>query len=228
MTADLAEEHSTSTLATERLDAETQERIRLEKELTDLQSKNRSLQQSSERLEMELLYARSDLNGMNSEEDEDGEADGGVYKQRYERVARELEFTRRRLQQQHEDDLEQLVGLKKQLEKKLADAYEEVEEQRQVVGQWKRKVQKLNAETNDLRLLLEEQNARNNLLEKKQRKFDSEAQLLHDELRQEKATKERFAREKEVVLAEKYTMENNLAVSRRATIFSFVSANGGC
>lgn len=211
MTADLAEEHSTSTLATERLDAETQERIRLEREVTELQTKNRGLQQSSERLEMELLYARSDLNGL-SEEDEDGEADGGVYKQRYERVARELEFTRRRLQQQHEDDLEQLVGLKKQLEKKLSDAYEEVEEQRQVVGQWKRKVQKLNAETNDLRLLLEEQNARNNLLEKKQRKFDSEAQLLHDELRQEKQAKERLSREKEIVLAEKYTFENNLAV----------------
>lgn len=52
----------------------------------------------------------------------------------------------------------------------LADAFEEVEEQRQVVGQWKRKVQKLTAETNDLRLLLEEQNSRNHLLEKKQRK----------------------------------------------------------
>jgi len=52
----------------------------------------------------------------------------------------------------------------------LADAFEEVEEQRQVVGQWKRKVQKLTAETNDLRLLLEEQSSRNNLLEKKQRK----------------------------------------------------------
>lgn len=52
----------------------------------------------------------------------------------------------------------------------LADAFEEVEEQRQVVGQWKRKVQKLSAETNDLRLLLEEQNSRNHLLEKKQRK----------------------------------------------------------
>lgn len=96
---------------------------------------------------------------------------------------------------------------------KLADAYEEVEEQRQVVGQWKRKVQKMNAETNDLRLLLEEQNARNSLLEKKQRKFDSETQLLHDELRQEKQAKDRLAREKEVVLAEKYTLENNLAVS---------------
>lgn len=52
----------------------------------------------------------------------------------------------------------------------LADAFEEVEEQRQVAGQWKRKVQKLTAETNDLRLLLEEQSSRNNLLEKKQRK----------------------------------------------------------
>lgn len=59
------------------------------------------------------------MNGLNSEEDEDGEPDGGVYKQRFERVSRELEFTRRRLQQQHEDDLEQLVGLKKQLEKKV-------------------------------------------------------------------------------------------------------------
>lgn len=53
---------------------------------------------------------------------------------------------------------------------KLSDAYEEVEEQRQVVGQWKRKVQKLTSEMNDLRLLLEKQNSRNDMLEKKQRK----------------------------------------------------------
>lgn len=126
MTADLAEEHSTSTLAAERLDAETSERIRLERELSETQHKNKELQQSSERLEMELLYARSDLNGI-SEEDEDGGGDGGdaggVYKQRYERAVRELEFTKRRLQQQHEDDLEQLVGLKKQLEKKVGSSY---------------------------------------------------------------------------------------------------------
>ncbi|KAJ3646116.1 hypothetical protein Zmor_023720 [Zophobas morio] len=213
MTADLAEEHSTSTLATERLDAETSERIRLERELSEIQHKNKELQQSSERLEMELLYARSDLNGI-SEEDEDADVDGGMYKQRYERAVRELEFTKRRLQQQHEDDLEQLVGLKKQLEKKLTDAYEEVEEQRQVVGQWKRKVQKLNGEMNDLRLLLEEQSARNNLLEKKQRKFDSETQSLQDELKKEKQAKERLAREKELIVAEKYAIESTLADTR--------------
>jgi myosin-18 len=157
----------------------------------------------------------ADVNGgVGSDEDGECEEDGGVYKQRYERTARELEFTRRRLQQQHEDDLEQLVGLKKQLEKKLADAFEEVEEQRQVVGQWKRKVQKLTAETNDLRLLLEEQSSRNNLLEKKQRKFDSELQLLHDELRQEKQQKDRISREKELLVAEKYSLEQNLSAVR--------------
>ncbi|CAG9854343.1 unnamed protein product [Phyllotreta striolata] len=212
MTADLAEEHSTATLAAERLDSETSERLKLEKELNDVQSKNKELQQSSERLELELLYARSDLNGI-SEEDEDADGDG-VYKQRYERALKELEFTKRRLQQQHEDDLEQLVGLKKQLEKKLADAYEEVEEQRQVVGQWKRKVQKLNGEMNDLKLLLEEQSGRNNLLEKKQRKFDSETQMLHDELKKERQTKDRLSREKEVCIAEKYAVESSLADTR--------------
>lgn len=88
-----------------------------------VQSENKSLQQAAERLEMELLYMRAaDVNGgMGSDEDGECEEDGGVYKQRYERTVRELEFTRRRLQQQHEDDLEQLVGLKKQLEKKVLD-----------------------------------------------------------------------------------------------------------
>lgn len=89
-----------------------------------VQSENKSLQQSAERLEMELLYMRAaDVNGgVGSDEDGECEEDGGVYKQRYERTVRELEFTRRRLQQQHEDDLEQLVGLKKQLEKKVLDS----------------------------------------------------------------------------------------------------------
>lgn len=178
MTVDLAEEHSASNLTSERLDVETAERLKLEKELHEQQCKIRSLQETSEKLEMELLCAKSDLNGIS--EDEDGEHDdnGGIYKMKYERVARELEFTKRRLQTQHEHDLEQLVGLKKQLEKKLNDAYEEVEEQRQVVGQWKRKTQKMTNEMNDLRMLLEEQNSRNNLLEKRQRKFDSECQNL--------------------------------------------------
>lgn len=108
----------------------------------------------------------------------------------------------------------------------LTDAYEEVEEQRQVVGQWKRKVQKLNGEMNDLKLLLEEQSGRNNLLEKKQRKFDSELQLLHDELKKEKQAKDRLSREKEVLVAEKFTLESNSAVSIMDLVYNRKSNNG--
>ncbi|XP_030078759.1 unconventional myosin-XVIIIa isoform X2 [Drosophila hydei] len=215
LTVDLAEERSTAHIATERLEAETAERLKLEKELGDNQSKVKNLQEMSEKLEMELICAKSDLNGISEDEDaEHEEGAGGVYKLKYERVARELEFTKRRLQTQHEHDLEQLVGLKKQLEKKLSDAYEEVEEQRQVVGQWKRKAQKMTNEMNDLRMLLEEQNARNNLLEKKQRKFDAECQSLQDASRQERQAKERYGREKDVLQAEKFTLEQALADTR--------------
>ncbi|XP_030375800.1 unconventional myosin-XVIIIa isoform X2 [Scaptodrosophila lebanonensis] len=215
LTVDLAEERSTAHIATERLEAESAERLKLEKELDEQQTKVKNLQETSEKLEMELICAKSDLTGISEDEDADNEeGSGGVYKLKYERVARELEFTKRRLQTQHEHDLEQLIGLKKQLEKKLADAYEEVEEQRQIVGQWKRKAQKMTNEMNDLRMLLEEQNARNNLLEKKQRKFDVECQSLQDAARQERQAKERYGREKDVLQAEKFTLEQSLADTR--------------
>lgn len=63
MTVELAEEHSTSNLTSERLDAEQAERLRLEKELDEHQQKYRNLQETSEKLEMELICAKSDLNG---------------------------------------------------------------------------------------------------------------------------------------------------------------------
>lgn len=180
-----------------------------------------------------------------------GESANSVYRIKYERAARELEFTKRRLQTQHEHDLEQLVGLKKQLEKKvkvmrciygkiradvgisfsvfqLADAYEEVEEQRQVVAQWKRKHQKMTNEMNELRMLLEEQNARNNILEKKQRKFDSECLTIKDATRMEKQAKEKLAQEKEILIAEKFTLEQHLAVSRNTISLVYLSYRCRC
>lgn len=58
MTVELAEEHSTSNIASERLEAEQSERMRLEKELQAAASKYRNLQDSSEKLEMELICAK--------------------------------------------------------------------------------------------------------------------------------------------------------------------------
>lgn len=119
------------------------------------------------------MYTRAETNGSIGEGSEDGSEDGvtvGGYKRRLQAVLRELEATRRQLRQQHEDDLEQLVTVKKQLEKKVADAYEEVEEQRQVAAQWKRKAQKALSDANDIRLLADEQGARAALLDKRQKR----------------------------------------------------------
>ncbi len=70
-------------------------------------------------MEMELLYTRAtDLNG--SGEYSDSEGDSSIYKQKYERAMKEIAILKQRLNRQHEDDMEQLVAMKKQLEKKVS------------------------------------------------------------------------------------------------------------
>ncbi|XP_037872531.1 unconventional myosin-XVIIIa isoform X1 [Bombyx mori] len=216
---ELAEERAAAGLATERADAEAAERLRVEKENRDLVANNQRLQQASERLELELLHWRSADNGAAEHSDSEGsEADaasaGDKYKRRYERAHRELQLIRAQLRRQHEDDLEQLVTVKKQLEKKVQDAYEEVEEQRAVAAQWKRKLQKLTNDMADLRSLLDEQTCRNNLLEKRQRKFDGELQAAQEELKRERSAKERISRERDLAQAEKFAMEQSLSEAR--------------
>merc|ERR1711892_839682 len=147
------------------------------------------------------------MGGMDSDDDENN---GSLYKAKYERAVKELEYTKKRMTQQHEDDLEQLVALKKQLEKKLNDAYEEVDDQRQVVAQWKRKAQKIQGEMNDTRLHLEEQASRNSLLEKKQRKFDSELALAVEDKRQEMLGKEKYQKESDQLKQEKLRLEDQI------------------
>lgn len=59
----MTEERSTSNITTERLEAETAERLKLEKEVQTQHDKIRGLQDMSEKLEMELICAKSDMNG---------------------------------------------------------------------------------------------------------------------------------------------------------------------
>ena len=99
----------------------------------------------------------------------------------------------------------------------LNDAYEEVDEQRQVVAQWKRKTQKVQGEMNDTKLLLEEQTSRNVLLEKKQRKFDSELALLQEDRKAETSAKDKLQKEVDQLKSAKYQAEEQLHVS---TFFS--------
>lgn len=57
------------------------------------------------------------------------------------------------------------------------------------------------------------QTCRNNLLEKRQRKFDGELQAAQEELKRERSAKERLSRERDQAHAEKYAIEQNLSVS---------------
>uniref|UniRef100_T1J6E8 Myosin motor domain-containing protein n=1 Tax=Strigamia maritima TaxID=126957 RepID=T1J6E8_STRMM len=211
LTGDLAEEHSTSAHAAEMLEVESSERMRLEKELRGVETKYESLKHNHNKIEMEMMEARmyraSEMNGDLSDDETDSSS---VYKQKYDRAVREFEFTKKRLRQQHEDELEKEFNSKKMLEKRLTETMEEVEEQKQSSSQLKRKVQRINAEMNDMKLLLDEHMTRNAMLEKKQRKFDSDLSAAHDEVRQERIFKEKLTREKELIQNQKYTMEQEL------------------
>ena len=44
---------------------------------------------------------------------------GGIYKERYEKMVKELAFTKKRLQQQHEEELEAEHASKKGVEKRV-------------------------------------------------------------------------------------------------------------
>ena len=91
------------------------------------QAKLKSVQQANDRMEMELMYSRagaSELNGAEGSGDHDGDdSNGSIWRQKYERAMKELEYTKKLLQTQHEEDLEQMMAIKKQLEKKVISVH---------------------------------------------------------------------------------------------------------
>ena len=211
LSADLSEEHSAAVLAAERLEGEQADRMKLEKEKGELVAKCRHITNNSDKLEMELMHSRAmEMSGHSGESDDDEGTNSSLYKAKYERAIKELEYAKKKMTQQHEDDMEQLNATKRQLEKKLNDAYEEVDDQRQVVAQWKRKTQKIQGEMNDTRLHLEEQASRNSLLEKKQRKFDSELALANEDRRQEALSREKVQKDADCVKQEKLRLEDQV------------------
>ncbi|XP_052800261.1 unconventional myosin-XVIIIa-like isoform X4 [Mya arenaria] len=210
LTADLAEENTTATQASEMLETENAERMRLEKELKDIQGRYNALKRTHDKLEMEMsqmrLWQAETLDG----ELEEDEVDGGIYKERYDKIRREMAMSKRQIQQQHEDEMEQEHSAKKVLEKRLHEALEDSDDIRRQLAAAKKKAQKLMLEMQDSKLHLEEQMARNNDLERKQRRFDTELSKAHDESRTEKQMKEKLQRERETLAADKYSLEKEV------------------
>ncbi|XP_024118743.1 unconventional myosin-XVIIIa isoform X3 [Oryzias melastigma] len=207
---ELADERSTSESASQLLETETAERLRLERDMKELQAKFDAMKKQLDAQEMELMETRlmktSELNG-EMDEDEDS---GGEWRIKYTRAIREMDFAKKKLQQEFDDKLETEQQSKRQLERKLADLQTDNEDMQHSVQQLKKKSQKLSAELQDTKLHLEGLQSRNHDLEKKQRKFDLEQNQAQDEVQREKTQREKLAREKDAMTGEIFNLRQQL------------------
>ncbi|XP_050785210.1 unconventional myosin-XVIIIa isoform X15 [Gopherus flavomarginatus] len=219
LTAELTDERHTGESASQLLDAETAERLRAEKEMKDLQIKYEALKKQMDSMEMEVMEARliraAELNG-----DLDDDDSGGEWRLKYERAIREVDFTKKRMQQEFEDKLELEQQSKRQQERRLADLQADNEECQRALQQLKKKCQRLTAELQDTKLHLEGQQGRNHELEKKQRRFDSELAQAHEEAQREKLLREKLSREKDMLIAEVFSLKQQLE-DKDSDIMSF-------
>uniref|UniRef100_A0A8D2BQG5 Unconventional myosin-XVIIIa n=1 Tax=Sus scrofa TaxID=9823 RepID=A0A8D2BQG5_PIG len=209
LTSELTDERNTGESASQLLDAETAERLRAEKEMKELQTQYDALKKKMEVMEMEVMEARliraAEVNGEVDDEDT-----GGEWRLKYERAVREVDFTKKRLQQEFEDKLEVEQQNKRQLERRLGDLQADSDESQRALQQLKKKCQRLTAELQDTKLHLEGQQVRNHELEKKQRRFDSELSQAHEEAQREKLQREKLQREKDTLLAEAFSLKQQL------------------
>ncbi|XP_046531698.1 unconventional myosin-XVIIIa isoform X5 [Equus quagga] len=209
LTSELTDERNTGESASQLLDAETAERLRAEKEMKELQTQYDALKKQMEVMEMEVMEARliraAEINGEVDDDDT-----GGEWRLKYERAVREVDFTKKRLQQEFEDKLEVEQQNKRQLERRLGDLQADSDESQRALQQLKKKCQRLTAELQDTKLHLEGQQVRNHELEKKQRRFDSELSQAHEEAQREKLQREKLQREKDMLLAEAFSLKQQL------------------
>uniref|UniRef100_A0A8C6PJ17 Myosin XVIIIA n=1 Tax=Nothobranchius furzeri TaxID=105023 RepID=A0A8C6PJ17_NOTFU len=206
LSSELTDERNTGESASQLLEAETSERVRLEKDLKDLQPIRDELSKHQEIMVQVMCSCCTFTEGPVT-----AAATGGEWRLKYERAIREIEFTKKRLQQEFDDKLEVEQQNKRQLERRVSgDLQADNEESQRTVQQLKKKTQKLTSELQDTKLHLEGQQSRNHDLEKKQRKFDSEQSTAQEEVLRERNLREKLAREKDVLSAEVFSLRQQL------------------
>ncbi|XP_051540244.1 unconventional myosin-XVIIIa-like isoform X4 [Myxocyprinus asiaticus] len=210
LTAELSDERNSAESTSQLLETETSERLRLEKDMKDMQVKFDAMKKQMDSMEMEIMEARLlHTSELNSEMDEDDDS-GGEWRLKYERAIRDTEFTKKKLQQELDDKLETEQQNKRHLERKLADLQADQDESQRSLQQLKKKCQRLAAELQDTKLHLENQEGRNHELERKQRKFDVEQNQVHEELQRDRNQREKLAREREMLTGEVFTVRQQL------------------
>ena len=187
------------------------ERFRLDKEMKELTTKSANLQKKVDHLEMELYEARMINAQLDQTDDDDEGLDASFFKQKHDRVARELELCRKKMDEQREEAEEKCEATKRAMERRLNEANAEAEAESKQTTHWKRNSQRLNGQLQDVKLLLEEQQTRNAELEKKQRRFDAELGRERQEALDFKEERDKLQRERDAVTAEKFALEADVS-----------------
>ncbi|KAF6019499.1 hypothetical protein EB796_022191 [Bugula neritina] len=203
------QERQVSRQAVELLEQETSSRLSLESQLNDVVVSHEDLQRKIELLEKENEELRQVHESY--EESHHDVPDGSfITLSKYEHMVKENELRRRQLLTEHEEEIEEFKHTKHKLERQVQELVLEKNEQGQVIGNLKKKVQKYSNEAQDLKRQYEDSEARNFELEKRQRRFDSELQLKAGDMAGEKSMKAHLQKERDQLLTQKYSLTQQL------------------
>ncbi|KAM3938083.1 unconventional myosin-XVIIIb [Leptodactylus fuscus] len=190
---ELSDERFKGELACQVLEGERAERLRVTREIKDMQVKYEQMQKSLECVSKQLEEANQQIQLRELGTSCPG---GGAdeWQIRFDCAQTEINFLRKRLSQ-FEERLESEKTYKTELEQKLSDLQSAYENARRAAQQANRKCKHLTSDLEDTRVLMENQQIRNHELEKRQRKFDMQLAQAIGEAAFEKSLREKVTQE---------------------------------
>ncbi|XP_056374046.1 unconventional myosin-XVIIIb [Hyla sarda] len=190
---ELSDERFKGEVACQVLEGERSERLRVTREIKEMQVKYEQMQKSLESVSKQLDEANQQiqLRDLGTSSLGGGADDWQV---RFDCAQTEINFLRKRLAQ-FEERLESEKTYKKELEQKLIDLQSAYENARRAAQQANRKCKHLTSDLEDTRVLMENQQIRNHELEKRQRKFDMQLAQAIGEAAFEKSLREKVTQE---------------------------------
>jgi myosin-18 len=205
VTARLDEEIMTSSNTNMMLEQEQLNNRERKERLDELQLQVQQLTKENEDLRVELAQINILHRIHQSETGEDALDDteeNSMLLEKYRRAQREIESLKMRVSSEHEEEIDGLLNAKRNLDKKILEQEGEIDDLRRTLNQLRKKLTKQASEMNDLQLVLENQQSRNEDLEKKQRKFDVELSAAKEEATKEKEERATIQREKDSLQSE--------------------------
>ncbi|XP_018415994.1 PREDICTED: unconventional myosin-XVIIIb [Nanorana parkeri] len=192
LTTELSDERFKGEVACQVLEGERGERLRVTREITEMQVKYEQMQKNLESISKQLEEAQQQIQLRELSTGSPGGAD--EWQIRFDCAQTEINFLRKRLTQ-FEERLEYEKTYRKELEQKLSDLQSAYESARRAAQQAARKCKHLTSDLEDTRVLMENQQIRNHELEKRQRKFDMQLAQAIGEAAFEKSLREKVTQE---------------------------------